>query len=373
MEFGPFPPPIIHEIENSWGGFVLERIKPGDVGRIEVSGFHSFDEGIGFYNLLDNLNGLLRGAGILPSCIDRLVLVVEAKRTTLYVNQMFEISLQIRAKRPINAGERVGADDIAGIERVRLHGVRIPDDAGVLLLLSHNWRRAFFFDFRPQIPQSGFKREYDLEVMAGQLFSHLVYTEYFLLSEKEWDSVISAGWFPFMFLIGGLWDSLIETIRQGDSLDEDEEKIFDAFSADIDAKLAAWLTKPILNQEEQILTRAVKAFKSEDWVTLILLVCPRIEGILRRSFSSYGPQHQVVESLRKHVEAASHEKSLLFPAQLQRYFSETFFQFVDFSAGDDTLNRHTFAHGIASPGSMDRSHGLRLMLLVDHLFYCLPA
>lgn len=374
MKFGPFPRPIVFNIKNQWGGFTHKRVRPGEVGEVEVFGFHSFDEGIGFHKLLDNLNGLLNDAGISPSCVGQLLLVIEREKTTLYVNEMFVVTLEVRAKKKISAGDTIVSRQIAGIERVQLHGVNIPDDAGVFLLLSHNWRRAFFFDFRPHYPtEPPYKRDYDFEVVAGQLLSHLVYTEYFLLSEKEWDQVISVGWFPFMYLVGGLWDSLFESIKAGDSLEEDEQRIFDSFLLDIDTKLAAWLGKPILNQEEKILTRAVTAFKAEDWVSLISLVCPRIEGILRRSLSSSGGHSKIVESLRVHLETTNHQKSLLFPAPLERYFSETFFKFVDFSSNEDTLNRHTLAHGIVSLDSMNRSYALRTMLLVDHLFYCLPA
>jgi len=85
--------------------------------------------------------------------VDRILAILEPKRTTVYVNDMLEISLQIRARRRIEAFEPVGMKDFAGIERVAIHNVTVPENAGFILLLSHFWRKAFFFDFRPLLPE----------------------------------------------------------------------------------------------------------------------------------------------------------------------------------------------------------------------------
>jgi len=352
----------------------MDRIRPNEHGRIETFGFHSFDEGIPFYKLLDNFNDLVKRAGVPSSMVDRMLVILEPKRTTVYVNDMLDISLQIRARRRIEALQPVGMEDFAGIERVVIHNVTVPKNAGFILLLSHSWRKAFFFDFRPLLPEQQTPIDYDIEAVGGRLLSHLFYTEYFLLSDAEWDATITAGWFPFMYLVGDLWDGLFHSIQNGEELEYAESQIYDSFLQVLDTKIEDWIKKDIFRDEEQFLSRAVNAFKNEDWVTAISLLSPRIEGIIRRSIGSYGKHDKMVTDLKNSISTSlAHDCSLLFPKQLARYFREVFFEFVDFSTPNRRVNRHTVAHGMVPGQSMDRSHGLRIMLLLDHLYYCLPT
>lgn len=351
----------------------MDRVRPNEYGRMEIVGFHSFDEGIPFYKLVDNFNGLAQRAGVPPSMVDRMLVVLEPKRTTVYVNDMIPFTVQIRARRRIDAFEPVGMKDVAGVERINLTNISIPENAGFILLLSNSWRKAFFFDFRPLLPDQPIPIDYDVEVIGGQLLSHLIFTEYFLLSEADWDKTIAAGWFPFMHLVGDLWDGLFHSIRHDEDLNYPESQIYDSFSGVIDTKIEDWIRKDILRDEQPFLSRAVDAYKRKDWVSVISLISPRIEGIIRRSVGSYGKHDKMVNDLETAIAGSiPHERSLLFPKQLARYFRETFLQFVDFSTPSDTLNRHTVAHGTVPGSSMDQSHGLRIMLLLDHLYYCLP-
>lgn len=230
MDTRTIRPPVTFDVQTQWGGFSMDRVRPDEYGRIEVVGFHSFDEGIPFYKLVDNFNGLAQRAGVPPSMVDRMLVFLEPKRTTVYVNDMLELTVQIRARRRLEAFEPVGMRDFAGIERVNLHNVSLPENAGVILLLSHFWRKAFFFDFRPLLPDQPLPIDYDVEVVGGQLLSHLVFTEYFLLSDADWDATIAAGWFPFMHLVGELWDGLLHSIQNGEDTDYAESQIYDSFS-----------------------------------------------------------------------------------------------------------------------------------------------
>lgn len=373
METPTIRPPVSFEVETQWSGFSVDRVRPNESGRMEIVGFHSFDEGIPFYKLVDNFNGLAQRAGVSPSMVDRMLVILEPKRTTVYVNDMLPFTIEIRARRRIEAFEPVGMKDFAGVERINLTDISIPENAGFILLLSNSWRKAFFFDFRPLLPNQPVPIDYDVEVIGGQLLSHLIFTEYFLLSDADWDQTIAAGWFPFMHLVGDLWDGLFHSIQHGEDLNYAEARIYDSFSGVIDTKIADWIKKDVLRDEQPFLSRAVDAYKKKDWVTVISLVSPRIEGIIRRSVGTFGKHDKMVTDLENAINGSlPHERSLLFPKQLARYFRETFLQFVDFSTPNITLNRHTVAHGTVPGDSMDQSHGLRIMLLLDHLYYCLP-
>lgn len=366
------PEPAVIPVERQWVGFLGERLYPEEAERTQTTGFYAFDVGIRFYKLLDNFNDLLLQAGQPPSSVDRFLAVLQPHQTTLYVNDMFDYSIRIRGKNDLNAGQSVKPEDLAEIERVRLHGVKLPPEAGIVLLLSHNWRKAFYFDFRPCLPESAYRIDYDMEIIAGQMLAYLMFTEYFLLSEKDWDSIIEAEWFPFMYLIGNLWDGLLQCIQAGESTKEYEDQIHHAFLADIDVRLRSWLRKAPLAAEEPILTRAVGAYKAGDWITVVCLLYPRIEAILRWSVSWQGESMDIVRALADQLEKSTHQRSLLFPQHLEAFFNRLIFQDWDPAGGLGRMHSETLRRGIVPAASMTRDKALKLLLLVDQLYYCLP-
>jgi hypothetical protein len=369
------PPPVVFKVEHQLSGFNGSRpVGPGEFGVWESVGFHSFDEGLPFFERLESLDWLIDRAGGHPSYVDRVFGIFRPKETTVYLNQMFDYGVTVRAKRLAQPGAVLPQDDIVGFEKVIFSGVNIPKDAGVLVLLSQGWRKAFFSDFRPLLPPPWRQFiDYDIEIVAGQLLSHLVYTKYFLLSQEDWDKIITAGWFPFIFLVGRLWDGLIDAIRHGGDLKREEDRIHDAFSKELDEKLQSWCKKRSLSEDAEILRRAVESYKRADWISTVSLAMPRLEGILNRALNWPGSVRKLIDALTTHIQGSTHRRSLLFPDRLRRYLEETLFQYVDFRHDSSTVNRHSVAHGVASPGSMTRETALKLLLLVDHLFYCIPG
>jgi hypothetical protein len=367
------PPPAVFKVEHQLGGFNGNRpVRPGEFGTLESVGFHAFDEGLPFFERLESLDWLIDRAGCNPSYVDRLFAVFRPKQTTVYVNRMFEYAVAARAKRLVEPGTVLPQEDIVGFEKVIFYGVNVPKDAGVLVLLSQGWRKAFFFDFRPLLPSPWRQLiDYDLEIVAAQMLSHLWYTKYFLLSKEDWDKIIASGWFPFVFLVGKLWDGLFDCIRHGSDLKYEEDRIHVAFSNAMDENLKSWCKKAALTNEAEILRRAVDAYKREDWISTISLLSPRIEGILNRALNWPGTVRKLMDALTKHIQGSTHQRSLLFPERLRQYLQETFFQRVDFQHDDSTLNRHTVAHGVAAPHAMTREKAMKLLLLVDNLFYCI--
>jgi hypothetical protein len=49
-----------------------------------------------------------------------------------------------------------------------------------------------------------------------------------------------------------------------------------------------------------------------------------------------------------------------------------FFRFAQFSDADLPNSRHTLAHGLVASGKLTRKEALTLLLLIDHILYCVP-
>lgn len=112
----------------------------------------------------------------LPSQIDHLLVVIAPDLTaTAYVNELNPVmKAKVKAGRQIQAGEPIYAADIHDLESYDLR-VSIPSDHAVVVVRSHGWRRALFYDFGPLRPSQARERNYDLSaILAEQTLSLLM-------------------------------------------------------------------------------------------------------------------------------------------------------------------------------------------------------
>jgi hypothetical protein len=101
-----------------------------------------------------------------PSQIDHLVLVIDPDLTaTAYVNEL-QFVAKARLGRAVEAGDPIYEADILELTSFEL-GIPIPPDAGVIVVTSHGWRRALFYDFAPLLPESE-PRAYDISAVLAQ-------------------------------------------------------------------------------------------------------------------------------------------------------------------------------------------------------------
>jgi len=121
------------------------------------------------------------------------------------------------------------------------------------------------------------------------------------------------------------------------------------------------------------LDRAVRAYKEGDWLTVVSVAAPRVEGLIRQAFGAWGKQRDVVDKLAENVKRQEHARSLLFPDRLRQYFDRVFFRFTQFSIADLPNSRHTLAHGLVASDKLTRKEALTLLLLIDHILYCMPS
>ena len=265
---GRTPTPIVIPAEKPLAGFVAsEYVRPNSECLIEIRGIHTFDEGLTFYNVLDGLNSYLQKAACPPSQVDRMLLIVLRDKTFMYLNDNLPLTWDVRVKRQLNAGERVFRNDIAGIRQVNFPGIEVPEQSGFLLLLSAGWRRGVCFDLQALEPVTavnsqevfaGFKQ------MAGLLLTHLWFTGKFLLESTDWDEVIEAGWFPFIFLADDLWEGLFKAVKYDGDLQAEEQRVYEAFLESCEERLSNRSLNRRCADHMDFLRSAVEAYKRNE-------------------------------------------------------------------------------------------------------------
>ena len=369
------PTPVIVPTRQVPTGFPACDVPPGHYFWLEVCGFHMFDEGLRFYRMLEVFNEHVRSAGLIESCVDRILVCISPSETYIYANNQLPMICRMRPRRSVKAGEAVSKDDIAAIDRVEFPGVSPPGGCGFMLLLSVGWRKGMCFDLQPLGPDSESTSEeaFDsVKKMGGMVLAHLYFTERFLLSNKDWGRVLKAGWFPFMFLPQDMWQGLLTSIRNGWDLQRDEQKIHDRWMAACDGQVAIWKANKHFTAHMDFLERSVEAYKQQDWLTVVSVAAPRVEGLMRMAFGEWGNQRRVLDKLAERVKQQEHARSRLFPDRLRQYFDKVFFRFTEFSRPDLPANRHTLAHGVVDGSKLTRKEALTLLLLIDHVLYCMP-
>lgn len=140
------------QLTNLPGGISVEAAKGGERARVQVAGVATSEDGEVLIRYLGFASGLLdqlRGTGHEFRCsqIDNFLAIIRRDRSaTVYVNELHLVST-VRIGRACEAGEPIYKDDIIDITETRLGELTIPDDAGVICVLSQGWRKAVLFDF----------------------------------------------------------------------------------------------------------------------------------------------------------------------------------------------------------------------------------
>ena len=101
------------------------------------------------------------------SLIDNLLIIIKPNLNAIaYINELHPIA-NVRVGRAVAAGEPLFVSDILDVLEFNL-GVEVPEDSGFVLVRSHGWRKALFYDLHP-LGANPKPREYELsEALAKQ-------------------------------------------------------------------------------------------------------------------------------------------------------------------------------------------------------------
>jgi hypothetical protein len=126
-------------LENIPLGCAANSGRVGDPMKVNMRGFASSEDGDWFIKLLDGFPSEVIARAppdkkILPSMVDHLLAIAKAdKSVTVYINEL-EIIASVKPKRAIKKGEQVLDRDIADVHKIAFKGVKVPEDAGVIVI-----------------------------------------------------------------------------------------------------------------------------------------------------------------------------------------------------------------------------------------------
>lgn len=356
-------------------GLAEHSARGGETATVQASGFASTEDGTKLVRWLEEIvTPLLSGAppGLRPSQVDHLVALVRSDRSaTIYVNEVAFIN-KVRPKRPLERGAPVYLDDIADIGPLRFDGIEVPADAGVIVFLSHGWRRGLFYDLSPLAPDRA-PRGYELHDVLGSVWGYLAFQDRLHLTDQDWDGLTRHGWFPFVGLRARDVSRLVGHAAAGWDPDEVLPEIAEQLATRLPTLLSTAVERPVFANHQQNLERAVTHYTGRDYLSACALLYPRIEGIMRdRSKGlSEAPsfrQPALAEAAVSDPTGKRLSSSLLLAERFRRFINDVYFSSFD-PKDASGVSRHTVSHGVAPEGEMNLKAATIAFLIVEQLVY----
>ncbi len=342
--------PYAISIENLPAGYV-SRVLP-DTNQVEIcmTGLLTSDDGGAMTDVLESLvdpivNLLPAGVTHPRSQVDHFLAILgRDKSARIYLNEL-PMSICIRAKNRLAPGSIVMDEDIADVLRLKLGDVFVPQDCGIVLLLSAGWHKGLFFDLAPLSPL-GADRQFEIEFVAGQVYAQLMFQKLHRITDSTWDELMRQKWFPFRGLSNTLTEQVISLAKNSKSIDD----LLPQISAHVRERLAfiaeGLLKELHLRNHASILCKAIERFRENDFVSCVTILFTRIEGVLRELSTAIGANVFCGQgSLAGSVSASSHPRSPLLPRRFEQYLREVYF--AKFSPTDVAVSasRNSVAHG----------------------------
>jgi hypothetical protein len=333
-----------------------------------------------FHRIVENMAGavghLIRqaGANVNFGRTDSVLMVIRPDQTAELWADGVAVSLNILAKRNIQAGTAVFQSDIADVVGLDFPCVDIGPNDKVFYLFREDWRFALFFDFNPN---NDLSRDQTARTL-GTLYRRLKYRHLYdmLANEAIFGRLADAGWFPFVEIIGSEFKALALACEAGFPLDEAEAQLMQNFDdARLNRIFERWIGKPSFKSKEPLLKSAINAYKANDPVAVLKIILTEIEGILANAHMAQVGTRAKLKQLLEFARAAAERKSgapdtLLFPAAFAKYHERYTYANFDPSAGTgDAGSRHAVGHGAAVAESYTKARALQALLTLDQFAF----
>jgi phage tail protein X len=362
-------------------GYLAHPGRPGEMVNVVLREFTSTEDGDRFVSRLEGiprqLLAAIPGANMaIESTLDHMLAIVRPDQTaTIYVNDL-PFTIESRAKRRINAGQGVTADDIMDVTRLRLKGIVVPDDAGIVTILSAGWRKGLFFDFGPLYGKEH-ARTYEIEAALGHCYAYLHFQHLLAIPNAVWDEFSAQQWFPFIALKQATIRRMIALASERGSIDAALDTAAADTAALVADQLEVWKAHPILAEHQPVFKVAHERFLAGDFISAVSILYPRIEGVMRsHHVSAAVPGRATQSTLAKAVTGPTvlrpHGNSLLLPHRFLRFLEEVYFADFD-PKKPNGLSRHTVSHGVAPTVSLNRKGAVLGFLILLQIMALLPS
>lgn len=355
----------------------------GDTVNIQMKEFLSSEDGNDFIARLEGVSNCFSQAfaingGVKPSQVDHfLAIVSKDRKATVYCNELGIVAKVHVKKSKVDAGDLILKDDIADIDELELNDaegriVTVPDDCGVVLLLSAGWRKGLYYDYSV-LREGAANRTDNIPRLFAHFYSRLVFQEMYSITDAQWERLIFWGWFPFI----GLSDSNRRELLAWTTADrEPPASLFEGFCTNFQTRLATqlecWKRSPLLASHADFLQTAYDRYAAKDYLSCISVLYPRIEGLLRNLFvaeTTQGTPRQAT-MVQRLVERRP-EHSVLLPRPFERYLLNVFFRAFDERKGQLPLSRHTVGHGISNAGDYNFIQASLGFMVIDQVYFYL--
>jgi hypothetical protein len=362
-------------------GHAAESVRNATRVRVRTTEFLSTEDGQEFIRRLERMPmeilGMVAAQGriIPPSQVDHLLAIIRPDRTaTVYVNELQQV-VETRVARSVEAGQPLFKNDIVDITRFDFDGVNVPPDAGLVLVFSVGWRKAYFYDLTP-LHKEGGPRPYDVGSAFGQMYAHVLFQERFSILDTEWEALFKAKWFPFAGLANETIGRMLTHLRAGWPLDDLTHQVAEEVRGKLPAFLDLWRKHPAFANHMPIFERAAERFLAGDHVSCTGLVFPRIEGIMRSNHAAAGATGKLSQEnlCSSAVRAnADRDRCLLLPHRFHRYLQEVYFASFNPADPRSDVSRNSVGHGVADPADFSEKAAVIGLLVVQQLCYSSEA
>lgn len=360
-------------------GITKSSARAGEKVDVIMSEFSSSEDGDLFINRLDEvsniiLNRIVAEQKIKCSMIDHLLVVLHKGGVCdVYINELQIIAL-IKPTREIHNNDVVYESDFAEIYDLKFNGVDIANDCGVIVILSHGWRKGLFFDLMP-LAHDNKPREYNISSVLANCYGYLYFQDLYKISESVWNELFSQQWFPFIGLSKNVVQALVSKANDKWSCDEILADVSRNVRETIESKTKDWETSGVFGEHMFFISRAIERFLNGDYISATSILYTRIEGILRSFNCLIGNESNRQKDLSKAPLVMSkipeHKYSRLLPDKFVKYLEEVYF--ASFTPNQPSnISRNSVGHGVANAEVFSEKSAVIGILIIEQLFFHKP-
>lgn len=201
----------------------------------------------------------------------------------------------------------------------------------------------------------------------------MTFDEVFRLTETDFKKLFDIGWFPFVGILGALFEGLSNTITDDVDPTKAIERVCDAFDGDaLDEMLKRFERYAFLEEHIPFLETGIERLKAGDYLSSVHVVWPRIEGLMRKllGYSNERPsQRKLAETIRDHVVTNKPFSQLYLPVRFCEYLLTAYFKDFVPTDAEVEISRHSLAHGTASNTDFSKQKALIGLLIVEQIAY----
>lgn len=357
-------------------GFSVENVPAGGMAKVLVKGSFTSDEKE-FYTYMKQITNLfLNKAGLFVNQISYFLIILHADHSAdIYIND-FTVLQKIRIKRSVKAGERVGIDNVADMDEITFPDILITDTDNIIYCFKVGWKFGLYFNFM-QVDGKTKLNVAELYKELGKLSAFLHFEEVYKTFETEsiFSELIQDGWFPFIQLLGGDYEKILEVYQNKFDFENRIMQVVNKYDkARIESISAKWFSHLTFSSKIKILQAGLGAYyegTESGYINSIKNLYTEIEGILQIAFSPSSKKS--IPELIIDLEKSCIESSLYFPSYFREYLSKFLYKNFNLKNNKVDLSRHTAGHGLAKPEDYSKMRALQGILILDQIFYYISS